>query len=1479
MPNNNRLEFDITANTKQAETASNKLGDTLEKTGEKGKEAAKKTSEEFSGMGGVFKNLEDKVKELGEKYKYQLAVLGAIGGAVAVIKESVDEMIAWDKAVSTANQLSAVGTKTAAAYALGLKQVGFEAEDATGALQAFGIRFQEAKDGGEDATKALSLFIKDADQLKKILADGDVGEALLQVADNMDRVGNTSQRVFALDTLLGGDSEKFVQFAGSLRELTGEAERLNLVFSPEKSAEIREYSKQLAQMGTEWDALKVTIGQGALPVFKESVTFFREAAKENTQWYEYYLPLLDATIGKLVEQHNEEWRASERALKGQQILATATDETREEIEDYAKAVGYSVEEAAYWTAGSLEVIKTLKDQRQAVADAREEQEKLAEQARAEAQALADAAAQKQKYAEDTKAQAAAAAAAIDEQTKALDTLRTDGEVNAIQYAERLAEIKTKPYDLEVKAAEAALAALRANGAAGLVSEADFSQKLIEINAQLETARVNQAQATKEAEAAIDTAYAEKRAGDLAAYQKELDSALKSELDAIDKRKTSYLGAEQAKIEASENRIQQEIDLLDKQLTSERVTAEEKKQLLAQVDALQAQYAQLQEDRSARLAEAERRDAAEYYNQQSDLADEKIAKVELEIAQAQRRGATEQEVAAITARARQTEIEAIDVAISRAQSEGDSETHILQLKAQRERAEMELAQAHAAASSQIIAGEEAQQAAIQETTDATNAARQAQEANVAGAMNFIASLTAYAQGATRETIDKMEANLQKALTEAANTMAALGAGQIAGLLEYYGQQAQAAFNEIQKKRKEFEAEDRREREAARKAEEERAIADAQREQERINAEIEKARADAQRAENQRRKEERANEQQFQEDLKQITIDGLEAIQDAEESLADIRVRQAEDEATRLLQVEKDLQSSREKAILDSRQKAADDEASRVQREIEAKRKLAEAQASGDVEGAEEAQGELADIEAERDREKRRAEEEALARQQATSEEELAILLDAINEKFSREEDFYARKKALGEDATEEERKATEAAYQAQLAAIQAAKQAQLDELANQKAEEERLRQEARAKELADAQQAITDAQTALDQQLTARKEAYAKQQEEFDRAAEKERNAHAKLMADLEAQARAGFEKMAEYARGYFSELEKGNTSGAGSGAGGGNTSGGTPGLGGGPSNTAPPPPPPPPSSPPPNTQTGGGRGRGGGGRGQGRGNNQTLPSVDLKDPLKGTPLESQWRDYIDGKIAPLDMWNAVLGAVGAGTISDLRADAALEAIRQRDLDAVSIDLADLPPGRFGTGGDLGATGGTPGELTTTGPGRQSPGPPATPPASTPPPKAERDPVVASNLEFKADNIRTKNDREAVIEAANKALELGKIDQQDMGRIKSHADFQSFQAGVDIGGGSSFSSGGTTSLQAVGGSGGSGGGIRPVSAASGSTPAPAGSTATGNQLLGGVARQQSQPVNQTNNITGTGQEIMEKWTQDMITALTQAGIII
>ena len=166
----------------------------------------------------------------------------------------------------------------------------------------------------------------------------------------------------------------------------------------------------------------------------------------------------------------------------------------------------------------------------------------------------------------------------------------------------------------------------------------------------------------------------------------------------------------------------------------------------------------------------------------------------------------------------------------------------------------------------------------------------------------------------------------------------------------------------------------------------------------------------------------------------------------------------------------------------------------------------------------------------------------------------------------------------------------------------------------------------------------------------------------------------------------------------------------------------------------------------------------------------------------------------------------------------------------------------------------------------------------TPPASAPPPKAERDPVVASNLEFKADNIRTKNDREAVIEAANKALELGKIDQQDMGRIKSHADFQSFQAGVDIGGGGNFPSGGTTSLQAVGGAGGSGGGIRPVSAASGSTPAPAGASATGNQLLGGVAPGQK-PL-QIGQIVANGSqkdEIINDLIGQLSHAIDQAGI--
>ncbi len=1473
MPQGNTLNFNITAETQQAQAQITDLNDQITTLTESTQEATEQATEGFAGFGAS-------LEEVGAKFGPVLAGLAGIGATLAVLKETVDSMVAWQKAVSKANELSAVGQKTAAGFALALKQTGFEADDATGALQAFAIRFQEAKVGGEDATNALKLFITDANQLKQVLDSGDVGEALLQVADNMERIGATSERAFALDTLLGGESEKFVQFASGLRQTADEAERLGLVFGPDKQAQVKQYTKDIGALEGQWEALKIKVGAAVLPAITDFFGVVNEELKGNRAAWDYFKASIDATVGRLIDASNQQYQTNQEQFKGAQILRETTEETRKEIEAYAAAIGITAEQAAFWTAGSPKALAALKAQREATAAARAEQEKLTQATKDEATALRLASQEKQKAADTAQQIADRAQKDAEKATAAVGELQRQGELDTLQAAERLAKIKVEPYQKEVAAADAAFYALKAQRAAGEIAETEYRTKLIEIGDRMDAARAARNEAARSAEDELNAKYAEKRAGDLAAYQKELDTALKSELDAIDKRKTSYLGAEQAKIEAAGNRIQQEIDLLDKQLTSERVTAEEKKQLLAQVDALQAQYSQIQEERGARLAEAERRDTAEYYNQQSELADEKIAKTELEIAQAQRRGATEQEVAVFVARAKQAEIAAIDVAISRAEAEGESQTRILRLKADRERAELELAQAHATASAQIIAGEEAQQAAIQETTDAVNAGRQAQEANVAGAIDFIASLTAYAQGATRETIDEMEANLQKALTEAANTMAALGAGQIAGLLEYYGQQAQAAFGEIQKKREEFEKEDAAARAAARKAEEERAVADAQREQERINSEIEKAKADAQRAENQRRKQERANAERFQEDLKQITVDGLEAIQGAEENLADIRVRQAEDEAERLLQVEKDLQASREKAILDSQQKAADDEASRVEREIEAKRKLAEAQASGDIEGAEEAQGELSDIEAERDREERRAEEEALARQQATSEEELAILLEAIDEKFSREEDFYARKKALGENATEEEREATEAAYQAQLAAIQAAKQAQLDELAAQKAEEERLRQEARAKELADAQQAITDAKSALDQQLTARKDAYAAQQEEFDRAAEKERNAHAKLMADLEAQARASFEKMGEYARGYFSELDKGTAPGAGgsTAGGGGGTGGGGNQAGGGSPAASPP--------PPPNTQTDSGNQTGGsGGRGRGRGQNGGNATDDAYN-LAGTLSGAEQRAYQ----ANLDACQKAIAEYKTGKTTFDQAFAVVKGLFDAKRISVSdfadfaqeIDTIRKEQEKKGLGiadditkpGDLGA-------LTTTGPGRESPGPPATnttPPASAPPPKAERDPVVASNLEFKADNIRTKNDREAVIEAANKALELGKIDQQDMGRIKSHADFQSFQAGVDIGGGGNFSSGGTTSLQAVGGAGGSGGGIRPVSAASGSTPAPAGASAIGNQLLGGVAPGQK-PL-QIGQIVANGSqkdEIINDLIGQLSDAIDQAGI--
>ena len=89
-----------------------------------------------------------------------------------------------------------------------------------------------------------------------------------------------------------------------------------------------------------------------------------------------------------------------------------------------------------------------------------------------------------------------------------------------------------------------------------------------------------------------------------------------------------------------------------------------------------------------------------------------------------------------------------------------------------------------------------------------------------------------------------------------------------------------------------------------------------------------------------------------------------------------------------------------------------------------------------------------------------------------------------------------------------------------------------------------------------------------------------------------------------------------------------------------------------------------------------------------------------------------------------------------------------------------------------------------GELTTTGPGRESPGPPATPPPppATEPPKPVRDAKLASDLIFAAQNATTLEAGQAVLKSATEALKAGKINDDDRGKIRAELDSRAFQSG-------------------------------------------------------------------------------------------------
>lgn len=945
-----------------------------------------------------------------------------------------------------------------------------------------------------------------------------------------------------------------------------------------------------------------------------------------------------------------------------------------------------------------------------------------------------------------------------------------------------------------------------------------------------------AQRALEQAAAEDRARRFKRESDqVALYQREQTNRIQIE------EEKGIISAEQAtnrRIELARQRVANEIAILQQQRAEENVSAEERKRIDDEIYERRNELRQIDLDAELEVNAAKLRDVESKHAREKAILEERKSEIELMIAQRRQQGVDEITLATQQIQMEQALLEAsirrLETEISEKRELNGATAELIQLEDQLNKLKLERVnfaqraagiledaynrEAAAAGNAANAAGNVGKAA-----EDAAARAKQAHEAGLAAFISYVQSLAGQAQALTSETVVKGIEDLKALVAGYRETSLFLIASYDA-LFDWAATQAEKALMEAYKKQNQFVAEERAKREAERQAEADRLLDQARSEAEALNSEREDRERDHIREMRDLNRQLTQLESDTAERKLAITEQSGERIQSLRDQLTTARLRHEKEEADRVLQIQRDLENSRRDLANSSGQNLENQRQENIGRRSDLEAELEQAKAEGDVARQSELQKQLLRLGEDEKLAEEQAAAEAEAAKKARSAEELQILLEGIRKQFEERQkhiDLVRSLEGRGQTALIAQ---AEASYARELALIQQATQDKLNDLTTRLEREQTQRDEANKAELDALEKQISDEEAARDRALVELQKDYDERHAELEKAINREARSYQKFLDDMASQTAAFAEKFGASVEEILAGINAigqaaGSlggvvTTGGGGGGGGGATVGGGSGSGG-------------PSStsgggggggggasvgggsgqgdigakPPPNTQTAGGGGGGQGRRGGSPNNN------DITYDLTKTLSQSQYDAYqanldicreaiaaYKGGDSPFDeAWAVVRGFFSEGKISltdfGLFSDE-INAIRDAQENQTGKDITSDAGTTVGVG--------TLGDLTTTGPGRESPGPPATPPSTEPPSTQEtaavRDEKLANDLIFKAENIQTAEDRQAVIERANAAFTAKKIDEADMGKIKSALDYYSFQRGIDIKSGSQLMGG-------------------------------------------------------------------------------------
>lgn len=835
---------------------------------------------------------------------------------------------------------------------------------------------------------------------------------------------------------------------------------------------------------------------------------------------------LDDRLGKVKDTIDGKFSKAVESAK-----RTAVDFKNEVVDLANTALGNNLENGAENASDSFESLG-------------ESAKKSAESIKQLSAAATQAEATEKRLAESIKVNAETA---LFDLQKSVDT-GTRSRLEAAQEALRIQEESSRQLlDLAQKTFDAqADLALKRNDTPGLEKAAnEFRSKQLEEEQKQEAARLKIQQEAAAQRDELRSSEFKKIQQDGLDRLAEVDRAAKVE-------GANQEAAARRRLEIRQGEIARERSFIEDQLRENNVGVEERKRLSQELADLEIKNRETVRDAESEINDARLADAQRLEEQRSALTDKAKAELTEAIRQLDQSNLSEveklQQIGDLKIQLANLDVQraerALEAAKARAQEQGvevEKDTEVIRLETELIQLRGAAGEAAKAAADAVVAAKAREKGAIEGVNKGlsetpgklreTGEAAEATASQLAGALGRIyadfQSFVEKAKTATSANIDSILKEAEQRFKGFTNAVfSPIEFAAFGGLKFLADQGLQEAFKSRDRLAEEAR---RKEQEAAAAAAAQR-LADAQREAQSIASERERIEEASSKKIADLRKQESDLEKDTAQKRVEIITDGNQKILDAEKRAAEVRVRQAQDEAARLLRIERDLQAAREDSQAQSIQTLEDQRQSSLEKQADLEGQLSEAKAKGDKTAQAKIEKELARLKEDQRLAEEQAAAEDRARQTAKNQQELDLELQRISALYGSRRDFLRTVRTLEDQGRTDLLNDLKASQTREENAINEHFNQKLNRLKQQLADEDTERQKAYAKERSEADQAVNDAKADLQKRLTDLQTYHTNRLNEIKNAIAAEKAEYTKAMDALA-------DKAAEFAKKFGTSID------------------------------------------------------------------------------------------------------------------------------------------------------------------------------------------------------------------------------------------------------------------------------------------------------------------------------------------------------